>query len=402
MIRVPGMNWIMGRLSSRLVRPVTDEEFARERRRLMENAPPPGIWLFGKAQSGKSTIVRYLTGSDNATVGRGFKPETARTEEYPFPSDETPLVRFFDTRGLGEASYDPSEDLKQLGEKTHLVIVTVRLTDFALDSILEPLRRLRSDYPERPILLALTCLHRAYPPGAEHPDPDPWGPNGDLNAVPDEARRLLAIRREQFGGLVDRVEPIDITRKEEGFRQFEFGGERLKRALIELLPASFAATFQRLDELIAPLQDLHERRATPYIHGYALMAASAAAVPFPWLDIPLVVGAQARLIHEIGRVYHQEFGVDQILSMAGAFGGRLVLRQGVRELLKAIPFVGVAANAALAYATTFGLGKAACWYFGRRLAGRVPSTKEFQEVLAKQTRLAESLWRSNHSRSDSP
>lgn len=47
-------------------------------------------------------------------VGNGFAPCTMTAMSYAFPQD-TPVMRFLDTRGLGEADYDPDEDLKEIG-----------------------------------------------------------------------------------------------------------------------------------------------------------------------------------------------------------------------------------------------------------------------------------------------
>ena len=199
-----------------------------------------------------------------------------------------------------------------------------------------------------------------------------------------------------------RVVPIDLTPPQEGFDQPEFGGARLKEALLELLPAAQRETIRRLENLLEPLQDLHEMRAMPYIYSYSSMAAAAAAVPVPWVDIPTVVTLQGKLVHKIGEIYEQQFGVDQLLSMAGVVGARLIFRQGIRELLKAVPIVGSASNAALAYATTFALGKAACWYFGRKMIGRLPSAAEFQQVLKEQTALAEQFWKRRNNREPKP
>ena len=163
--------------------------------------------------------------------------------------------------------------------------------------------------------------------------------------------------------------------------------------LLDLLPAAQKETIRRLEDLLEPLQDLHERRATPYILSYSSMAAAAAAAPVPWVDIPTVVGLQSRLVRKVAEDYDQDFGLDQFLSIAGVVGTRLLIRQGLREVLKAVPVVGAASNAALAYASTFALGKALCWYFGRKLVGRLPSAKEFQQVLRDQTALAEQFWK---------
>ena len=64
------------------------------------------VWLLGKTGAGKTAIVAALTGDLRAEVGRGFEPCTWTASFYDVPP-EAPLLRFLDTRGLGEASYDP-------------------------------------------------------------------------------------------------------------------------------------------------------------------------------------------------------------------------------------------------------------------------------------------------------
>ncbi len=131
---------------------------------LREKTPVPTIWMFGKTGSGKSSIVRYLTGAEAATIGEGFRPETRTSRRYDFPDSRDPLLTFVDTRGLGEARYRPDEDIERFSSASELMIVTVRLTDHALDCLLDPLRRIRKEQPQRPVLLVLSCLHQA--PGA--------------------------------------------------------------------------------------------------------------------------------------------------------------------------------------------------------------------------------------------
>src|SRR5512137_2976282 len=91
-------------------REITDEEFRAQRDRILRRAPVPVIWLFGKTGSGKTSLVKYLTGAERAEIGCGYKPQTQRSEHFDFPSADSPLVRFIDTRGLGESRYDPAED----------------------------------------------------------------------------------------------------------------------------------------------------------------------------------------------------------------------------------------------------------------------------------------------------
>lgn len=381
--------------------PLTREEFEKQRRELLKKTPVPVFWLFGKTGSGKSSIVRYLTGATQAEIGNGFRPQTQTSSQYDFPTGDQPIVRFLDTRGLGEAGYDPSEDLKRFDAMTHVIIVVARVMDHALKEVVEPLRVIRAARPTRPVVLALTSLHEAYP-FQQHPDPDPFGPLQPLDppesAPPlislPELQRSLVEQHRRFEGLVDRIVPIDLTRPEDGFAQPEFGGKRLEDTLIDVLPAACRQALLHLDDIRNSLQDLTERRAMPKIIGYSSMAATAAATPLPWVDIPVVMGLQTRLIYVLADLYDQKMNADMLLKMAGAAAGQVALRFAVKAPLKFIPFVGQTANAAMAFAYTFSLGKACCWYFGEIRNGHVPLPEELNKVWGQQLEEAVAVWRS--------
>lgn len=386
---------------------LSNEQFERQRLELLKKTPVPVFWLFGKTGSGKSSIVRYLTGATQAEVGNGFRPQTHNSAQYDFPDSEQPIVRFLDTRGLGEVGYDPTEDLKQFDSTTHVIIVVVRVMDHALQDIVEPLRKIRAARPTRPVVLALTCLHEAYP-FEQHPDPDPFdvpktptdatveaGPPVQVSslATSPELRRCLAEHEHRFAGLVDRIVPIDLTQPEDGFAQPEFGGKRFEETLIEVLPAACRQTLLHLDDIRESLQDLTEKQAMPMIIAYSSLAATAAATPLPWIDIPAVMGIQTRLIYLLADLYGQKMNADMLAKMAGAAAGRLALRFAVKAPLKFIPFVGQTANAAMAFAYTFSLGKACCWYFGEIRSGHVPLPEELNKVWGEKLEEAIAVWR---------
>src|SRR5688572_29879891 len=88
-----------------------DGDYQQHVERLLKEAPIPVLWLFGKTQSGKTTLIKHLTGADDAEIGSGFRPCTRFSREYKFPTAEAPLVSFLDTRGLEEPGYEPAEDL---------------------------------------------------------------------------------------------------------------------------------------------------------------------------------------------------------------------------------------------------------------------------------------------------
>ena len=85
------------------------------------------VWLLGKTGAGKTAIVAALTGDPRAEVGQGFEPCTRTASFYDVPP-EAPLLRFLDTRGLGEANYDPSSDIAWCEEQSHLILVVMQLS----------------------------------------------------------------------------------------------------------------------------------------------------------------------------------------------------------------------------------------------------------------------------------
>lgn len=374
---------------------LSEDEYRRRREQLLDRAPVPTFWLLGKTGSGKTTLVKYLTGAERAEIGCGYRPQTQRSEQYDFPSVESPLVRFLDTRGLGETRYDPTEDIARFTTAAQVVIVTVRALDHALSDVVEPLRAIRKSVPTRPVLLALTCLHEAYP-GQQHPHPDPFDSDPPTAPLPGDLQRTLDAQRERFSGLVDQIVPVDLTQPDDGFDQPDFGGQRLKDAILAMLPAAYRQSLLALHEAMASLRELNDRRALPLVIGHSMLAASAAAVPVPWLDIPVVAAVQSHLVYRLAAVYGQQPGVRTLLELAAPIGGRLLARQIIRGTLKFIPFVGAAANAALAYAYTYGLGKACGWYFGQVRAGNAPSARELERVWRDQLAEAARMWKTHH------
>src|SRR5438270_12867124 len=108
---------------------------------LRERTPVPVFWLFGKTQSGKTSVIKYLTGAADAEIGEGFRPCTRTSRIYQFPEAEAPLVSFLDTRGLDEPAYDAAEDIAAFNDRAHLVLVTVRLLDHAVENLVAQLKK---------------------------------------------------------------------------------------------------------------------------------------------------------------------------------------------------------------------------------------------------------------------
>jgi uncharacterized protein (DUF697 family) len=364
---------------------------------LRSKTPAPVFWMLGKTQSGKSSIIRYLTGADDAVVGSGFRPCTRTSRLFQFPTPEAPLLSFLDTRGVDEPGYDPAEDVATFDPRAHLVIVTAKATDFAQGNIRAALEPIRRASPSRPVVLAVTCLHEAIP-RQPHPVPYPFADLTDNPAapipdsVPEPLRRCIDEHRRAFAGLFDVCVPIDLTKPEDGFPDPDYGGEALKGALLRSLPGAYRQTLLRLKEATEALKDVHLRHAVPVIVGYSSMAATAGAVPIPFVDLALIPGIQSRMVTHLARLYGQPMTADRFKEVAASLGIGILARQAVREVTKFIPYVGSVAGAAVAWASTYALGRAFCYYYEAVCEGHVPDAHALKKFYHEQYAAAEKGW----------
>lgn len=379
-----------------------EQELRDKLEEIKKKTPTPVFWLLGKTQSGKSTLVRYLTGAEQAEIGKGFKPCTRFSQQYLFPSDQAPLMSFLDTRGLEEPGYDPAEDLARFNEETHLVIITARVLDHAQENIKKHLASIREASPKRPVVLVLTCLHEAYPQ-QQHPEGYPFGPDGlplEGAPVPPELTASIHAQKERFAGLFDRLVCVDLTPPEEGFNEPNYGGQRLREVMVDLLPAAHAQTLRTLNEASNELKDFFAQQAHPYIVAYSGMAATAGAIPLPVVDLLALSGVQSRMVYELASIYGQPLSAQRFLEVAGTLGLGMLARQAARSAVKAIPVVGTVlgsvAGGAMAGASTYALGKAFCYYYSVVQQGHVPDPQDLKRYYSEQLNQAQTIWQQRH------
>ncbi len=343
----------------------------------------PVIWLIGKVQSGKSSIVRALTDATAAEVGQGYKPCTRTAALFDFPVD-APVIRFLDTRGLGEKGYDPAEDIGVHESQSHLMLAVMKALDPQQDAVLHAVLAARAKHPDWPLIVAQTTLHEAYAPGQMHAEPYPYAsPGGALPTsphIPEDLARSLAYQRSLFEGLPGNglciFVPIDFTLPEDGFEPKEYGLPALLDALTLAAPAGLVAA---LKDANAKTGDTLANEAHPHIVGYATAAAAADAVPVAGaIAVPVV---QSKMLHSLARIYGVSWNRKALTEFAACLGigaiSRLAAGFGFRELAKLIPVygqtAGAAAAAATSFATTFAIGKAACYFLAlHRAGGRDP------------------------------
>ena len=357
----------------------------------------PVIWLIGKVQSGKTSIVRALTEATAAEVGQGYKPCTRTSALFDFPPD-APVIRFLDTRGLGEKGYDPTEDISFHEAQAHLMLAVMKALDPQQEAVIETVKAARKRHPQWPLIVAQTTLHEAYAPGQGHPKTYPYAaaPGRERvsdGPIPEELVRSLAYQRSLFkdlpgNGLCIFV-PIDFTQRGDGYEPQEYGLDALLHALQMAAPAGLVAA---LKDANAKAGDTLASEAHPHIVGYATAAAAADAVPVAGaVAVPVV---QSKMLHSLARIYGVDWNRKALAEFAACLGigavSRLAAGFGFRELAKLIPVygqtAGAAAAAAMSFATTFAIGKAACYFLAiHRAGGSDPKgvSKVYADALAQ-------------------
>lgn len=362
----------------------------------------PVVWLLGKVQSGKSSIVQRLTGASAAEIGEGFRPMTRTASVFDFPA-EAPLLRFLDTRGLGESGYDPTDDLRACEDKAHLLIVVLRAGDPAQAPVIDALHSIRERHPDWPLIVAQTWLHALYARPPSHVLPYPFtglGNDASLPGVPEDLSRALMHQRALFAGLPGAGRllfvPLDFTRPEDGLAPADYGLEALLAAIEVAAPM---AVQNRLSALRAIEGDRIGARAHKLILGYAFAAAASDVVPA--VGAVAVTGVQGAMLHALARRYGVAWRREDVLGFLGGLGtaalAKYGLSFGVRQLVKLVPVYGQTAGAATAaaasFAFTYALGLAARVYLAARHAGEQPSDAAVKEAYAAGLRDALAIFR---------
>lgn len=375
---------VWNRIWGEFVHPqVSDEDLDACYQQAREQLPTPVFWLLGKTQSGKTSLIRALTQNTRAEIGNGIRPCTRTARMYPFPSEEDCLLRFLDTRGLGEVHYDPEEDLNLFQGEAHLLIVVLKALDHAQQGVMTAVERIHRARPQWPVLVVQTTLHEGYPtPEFQHPQPYPFSTLPYPLSLPSDLTRSLAVQREMFeqAQVPARFIPVDFTQPEDGYEPVNYGLDAFWQAIEEALPLGLRGMLQGQPRFRKELRGVHWMTAQPHILSYAVAAGGAGLVPIPLVDIPLVLGIQAKMFHAIASIYHQEFDRQQIGEILGTLGLGYLARLGGRELLKLIPGWGSAVVGLYSGASTYALGLTLCAYFSHAKEGTIPEPAEFRKI----------------------
>lgn len=309
----------------------------------------PVLWLLGKTGAGKSSLVQAMTGKDVAEIGNGFVPCTRTSDAYDFPEGD-PVLRFLDTRGLGEAGYNPDADLASNGDASQMILVLSRLDDPVQGNVAEALARVGRKKHDLPVIVLHTVADKV---------PDPA-----------ERRRIRSANQTLFEKAAKRDLPcleLDLSTPSKA----DLSG--LKQALATTLP-SVALLMDRRKARDAEEAAFLTHRGT--ILRYAGMATASGAVP--------VVGAgtapalQLALVTSLANSYGLPWDRNRLIAFVsalgtGVVGGALIGILG-RSLAGLIPVVGQTAvpvlTAGYGFASTYAVGRAAAYWMYHTKAGR--------------------------------
>jgi uncharacterized protein (DUF697 family)/predicted GTPase len=332
----------------------------------------PVVWLVGKVQSGKTSIIRALTQATDAEIGAGFRACTRTARVFDFP-DEAPIIRFLDTRGLGEVGYDPAADITFCEGRAHLLLAVAKALDSQQHAVLDVVRAARQRHPDWPLVVAQTTLHEGYRPGAAHILPYPYATRPYAHTLPEFLTKALAHQQSQFAKLPGRggltFVPIDFTQDGDGFEPTDYGREALVNALIAAAPPAVALA---VAELPGAGNEADARKANAHILGFALAAGASDAVPVAGLvAVPMV---QAAMLRQLAKLHGVRWDRRAYAEFIGALGTGTLVRTastfGIRQLVKLVPgygqTVGAAAAATASFATTYAIGQAAVYFLTRR------------------------------------
>jgi len=372
-----------------------------EQARAWIDADAPVLWLLGKTQSGKTSIVAEITGQGYDEVGRGYKPMTQESRLYAFPT-EKPAMRFLDTQGLADcADNDLDAEVAKAREQAHLLLVVLRVEDLDIRDIIDIVDRTRRRR-ELPVIVAQTGLHRCYDPPDRHADPYPFDgslEDADRAGVPYPLRGVMMTQRRLFDripGTPPLFVPLDFTRPEQGIAPSDYGAERLWDVLEQTLP-EVSERLREVSERLSGDTAWPTAIRAKVILPWAMAAATANAVPVPVIGGLGSASLQAAMVAQIAQRLGFPTHWDLWREFVGALGAGFALGFGgswaAQQILKVGLGWGTAIVASWTFAITWAIGEVALYYFSEKAAGREPDREQMRKRYKEALRGARDRYR---------
>jgi len=326
----------------------------------LHSRPLPTLWLLGKTGAGKSSFIQFITGASSVEVGNGFEPCTKTASMYDFPQDK-PIMRFLDTRGLGEANYDPTADLNEMAKRGNAVIVLMKADEPEQSAVLSALKQIRKEKKIKHLLL----IHSAVLLSSEA---------DRLRQITFNEQQVRSIWKKQFNSV-----SVDFETTE----GVVYNEENLLSEIIEIVPI---VALLAQDKAHANLEKTKFGNVQKEILWYCGSAAASDLVP--GVGLVSVPAIHAKMLHSLAKSYAEQWNTQTFRELISTLGTSFALQYsaklGARQLVKFIPVygqtVGALAAASMSFATTYGLGRVACYYFYHKQKGEKVSDEKMQDL----------------------
>jgi len=327
----------------------------------------PVIWLLGKTGAGKSSIVQQLTGHSRAEIGNGYMPCTRDSSYFDYPQNR-PILRFLDTRGLGDVDYKVDEDLDELSHSSHALLVVSRIRDAEQSAMLGVLKKIRKS--ARHIgRSAIIAVHT----GADELENE------------HDRRRAVQARQDEIEAVWGKPVEFCITGfgERSGGGLNDFGADQLRELIGKKVPE---LSLWLLKNAHNDAEQNNFDQLKTDVLWYAGTAAASDAIPVVGLvSVPAI---QGKMLHSLSRKYGMQWNTRNFSEFSAALGTSFALRYvtslAARQLAKLVPGFGQLAGGAFAvsvsYASTYALGRAACSYLYHKKTATEISDGALQSV----------------------
>jgi uncharacterized protein (DUF697 family)/predicted GTPase len=394
---------VAGRLPSAAMRWLKEQVMGKalaEVRQLVEQSRPPILYLLGRSGHGKSSLINALANKPVAAVGH-VRPTTAVSTPYTidFP-EQYASWQVIDSRGIfestrpeGAAGRDAVDYLRHdiAAHKPDVILQVVAAREArnlandltVLRDVVLLLRGSMGVPP--PVVVVLTQTDLLDPPREW-----PLQPQGTKAARIAEtldymARDVLAApgsdpldpeaplkgRRLHGEQAVQCLVPVAVPPGEPFWNV-----ETLSEAVGAVLPREALLQFfqaQRRKELLRKL-------AAGLVKRFAGIAGTVGVTPLPGPDIFILTPLQLILIALVGgiscRTVSRETAAEFLTASGVTLGTGIALRTVAQQLVKLVPFAGIAISGAIAGAGTYAIGKSAETYF---FSGVIRPPDEFRD-----------------------
>ena len=290
-------------------------------------------------------------------------PCTKTAQRFDFPA-EMPVMRFLDTRGLVEASYDPTEDLAAAESGSHVIIALERLADRVQGDVPDVLAEVRRRERNIPVIVAHTAA--------------------DLLPDAQERERVRHHTQTALQAVMKRNLPsVELNLS-----------AATDEAIADLLPLLREIMPEVAILLARETYDDDEKNGwlkhRPEVLWYAGAASAADAVPLPLAGGLTATAIQGRMLQVLAGHYGVDWTRSRMMKFSAALGTGIAFRLGagfgLRQAVKFVPVlgqtVGAAASGAMSFAVTYALGRTAARYLYSTSRNETVSSQELRAVFA--------------------